>query len=119
MRRIFLFSAMAFAPLAVAGPAAPLAKPAKLGQCVACHGEDGRSRVAGTPHLAGQDETYLVNALGAYRNGKRQAQPMNSLANTLQPRDIAALAKWYAAQGSASAARGKTPGAAKAQGASR
>lgn len=89
---------MAFAPLAAAGPASPVAKPAKLGQCVACHGEDGRSRVRGTPHLAGQDETYLINALNAYRDGKRQAQPMNSLANTLQPRDIAALAKWYSSR---------------------
>lgn len=73
-------------------------KPAKLGQCVACHGENGRSRIAGTPHLAGQDETYLVNAISAYRSGSRRAQPMNSLANTLQPRDIAALARWYSRQ---------------------
>lgn len=71
-------------------------KPAKLGQCVACHGEDGRSRIPGTPHLAGQDETYLVAAIAAYRNGNRRAVPMNSIANTLQPRDVAALARWYA-----------------------
>ena len=107
---------MVFAPLAQAGPAAPPAKPAKLGQCVACHGEDGRSRVRGTPHLAGQDETYLINALNAYRSGKRQAQPMNSLANTLQPRDIAALARWFAAQGRASGAGGRMPEAPAAQG---
>jgi cytochrome c553 len=79
---------------AQAGPV----RPAKLGQCVACHGENGRSRVPGTPHLAGQDERYLIAALQAYRNGSRTAAPMNSLANTLQPRDIAALAHWYAAQ---------------------
>jgi cytochrome c553 len=71
-------------------------RPAKLGQCVACHGEDGRSRIPGTPHLGGQDQAYLVTALNAYRRGDRQAQPMNSLANTLQPADIAALARWYA-----------------------
>lgn len=115
MRRIFLLSAIAFAPLAAAGPATSPAKPAKLGQCVACHGEDGRSRVPGTPHLAGQDEAYLVNALNAYRSGKRQAQPMNSLANTLQPRDIAALARWFAAQGRAGGARGRMPEAPSRQ----
>lgn len=76
--------------------AAAPSRPAKLGQCVACHGEDGRSRVAGTPHLGGQDEAYLAKALGAYRSGERKSQPMNSLANTLQPADIAALARWYA-----------------------
>jgi cytochrome c553 len=94
--RIPLCFLIALAP-ALAQAAAP-ARPAKLGQCVACHGESGRSRVPGTPHLAGQDETYLRSALLAYRNGSRQAMPMNSLANTLQPRDIAALAHWYARQ---------------------
>ena len=74
------------------------AKPAKLGQCVACHGENGRSRIPGTPRLAGQDETYLVAAMAAYRSGTRRAVPMNSIANTLQPRDVAALARWYAWQ---------------------
>lgn len=82
---------------AIAQAQAP-AKPAKLGQCVACHGADGRSRVKGTPHLAGQDETYLVAAMAAYRSGARRAAPMNSIANTLQPRDIAGLAAWYARQ---------------------
>ena len=81
------------------------AKPAKLGQCVACHGSDGRSRIAGTPHLAGQDETYLASALAAYRSGARRAAIMNSIANTLQPRDIAALARWYARQPAGGPAR--------------
>ena len=73
-------------------------KPAKLGLCVACHGEAGISRVAGTPHLAGQDEAYLRKALNDYRIGARKVAPMSSIANQLQPKDIAAFAKWYAAQ---------------------
>jgi len=89
-----LFLLLALLP-SLAQSAAPV-RPAKLGQCVACHGEGGRSRIPGTPHLAGQDETYLIAALQAYRQGARRAAPMNSLANTLQPRDIAALARWYA-----------------------
>ncbi|KFN42496.1 c-type cytochrome [Arenimonas oryziterrae] len=96
MHRFLVAAALLILPTAALA-AAP-ARPAKLGQCVACHGEDGRSRIAGTPHLAGQDETYLVNALTAYRQGRRQAVPMNTIANTLQPRDIAALARWYAQQ---------------------
>lgn len=92
---------IAAAVLAVMVPmvsAAPAPRPAKLGQCVACHGETGRSSVAGTPHLGGQNEVYLVSALNAYRRGTRTAVPMNSLANTLQPADIAALARWYSQQ---------------------
>ena len=90
--------AFALASPALAGPAhaAPVARPAKLGLCASCHGEDGRSRVPGTPHLAGQDEAYLRSALSAYRSGGRKSAPMNAIAGTLQPRDIAALARWYA-----------------------
>jgi cytochrome c553 len=98
-----LLAAPLFAPASVAhaappASAAPAARPAKLGQCVACHGERGHARLPGTPHLAGQDALYLANALRAYRTGDRRAVPMNAIANTLQPRDIEALARWYAAQ---------------------
>ena len=90
---LVLMAGLAAAP-AIAAPA----KPAKLGLCSACHGVDGTSRTPGTPHLGGQDRTYLERALSDYRSGKRQHVPMTSLANTLQPRDIQALAAWYAAQ---------------------
>lgn len=73
-------------------------KPAKLGLCAACHGETGISRLSGTPHLAGQDEAYLRKALNDYRSGARKVAPMSSIANQLQPKDITAFAKWYAAQ---------------------
>lgn len=85
--------------LIIASPViAQAGKPAKLGLCAACHGENGISRVGGTPHLAGQDEAYLRKALNDYRSGARKIAPMSSIANQLQPKDIAALAKWYAAQ---------------------
>jgi cytochrome c553 len=77
---------------------AQAARPAKLGLCVACHGEQGISRVSGVPSLAGQDEAYLKKALGDYRSGVRNVAPMTSFANTLQPRDIDALAHWYSSQ---------------------
>lgn len=94
-----LFAALALASVALASAAsaaAPPARPAKVGLCASCHGEDGRSRIPGTPHLAGQDETYLRLALNAYRSGARRAPTMNAVAGTLQPRDVAALARWYA-----------------------
>ena len=62
------------------------ARPAKLGLCAACHGENGISRVAGTPHLAGQDETYLRKALHDYRSGARKVAPMSSIANQFSPK---------------------------------
>jgi len=90
--------AVLLAALVLASPAAlaaPAARPPKLGLCAACHGDDGRSRSPGTPHLAGQDETYLRTALAAYRSGARKSAPMNAVAGSLQPRDIEALARWY------------------------
>ena len=83
-------------PAFAAATPAPPTKPAKLGLCAACHGEDGRSRAAGTPHLAGQDEAYLRKSLGDFRSGARKAPSMNAIAGTLQARDIQALARWYA-----------------------
>ena len=84
-------------PARAAAPApAPVPKPAQLGLCAACHGEDGRSRAAGTPSLAAQDEAYLRKALTDFRTGARKASPMNAIAGTLQAKDIQALARWYA-----------------------
>lgn len=89
----------AAAPSAAApGHAAQPERPRQLGLCVACHGEDGRSRAAGTPHIGGQDEAYLRSSLLAYRDGSRRAVAMNGISNALQPADIDALARWYAAQ---------------------
>ncbi|GAB3730891.1 hypothetical protein GCM10028794_06680 [Silanimonas algicola] len=79
-------------------PAAVSEQPAQLGLCVACHGVNGTARQPGTPHLGGQDEAYLVLALNAYRDGSRKAVAMNAISNALQPDDIEALARWYAAQ---------------------
>ncbi len=84
-------------PAAAPAPAAP-EKPAQLGLCVACHGENGTARQPGAPHLGGQDEAYLALALNAYRDGSRKAAAMNAISNALQPDDIEALARWYASQ---------------------
>lgn len=86
-----------FLVLAFGGPV-HANKPAKLGLCAACHGENGISRITGTPHLAGQDEAYLKKSLNDYRSGARKVAPMSSIANQLQPKDIAEFAKWYASQ---------------------
>lgn len=72
--------------------------PAKLGLCVACHGEDGRSRTPSAPHIGGQNEAYLIWALTQYREGRREGDIMSSVAGTLNAADVEALAAWYARQ---------------------
>lgn len=85
--------------------------PRQIGLCMACHGRDGMASAIGTPHLAGQDATYLASALRAYRDGSRRSNPMNGIANALVDSDIDALAAWYAAQPHGGAAAAPAPAA--------
>jgi cytochrome c553 len=94
MIRLISALALAFSPLLLAAAPAP----AKSGQCVACHGVDGQSRLAANPSVRCQHVAYLVSALNASRSGTRKYPVMNSIANTLQPKDIKSLAAWYANQ---------------------
>lgn len=69
-------------------------------QCASCHGADGRSAVMEQyPKIGGQNLGYLVNALKAYRDGRRQgtyAAMMAAVAKPLSDRDIADLAAYVA-----------------------
>jgi cytochrome c553 len=81
------------------------AKPARLGLCAACHGENGIATASGIPNLAAQNRDYLVAALRQYRSGERAAQAMRAVSGSLSDADIDALAAWYAAQPGTGAAR--------------
>ena len=65
-------------------------------QCATCHGADGRSTVVPQyPKIGGQSAAYLVNALKAYRDGRRQgtyASLMAAVAKPLSDEQIADLA---------------------------
>lgn len=87
---------------AVARAEAP-AKPARLGLCAACHGENGIATAPGVPNLAAQNREYLVAALRQYRSGERPAQAMRAVSGSLSNTDIDALAAWYAAQAAGAA----------------
>lgn len=67
--------------------------------CFACHNADGISKIPGTPHLAGQERSYLESALRAYRDGQTRQNPtMNAMAKPLSDRDIANIAAYYSLQ---------------------
>ena len=63
--------------------------------CFACHGDNGVSKIAGTPHLAGQDRAYLIKALQAYRNGQRQDPTMVAMAKPLSDADMVNIATYF------------------------
>jgi len=71
---------------------------AKSTACATCHGVNGKSSTPIYPHLAGQQEIYLVKAIKDYRDGKRKNQIMNFMAAQLSDGDIADLAAFFANQ---------------------
>lgn len=97
MRLLALAALAAFFYCAAAAAQTP-SKPARLGLCAACHGENGMARQKATPHLAGQDVDYLKVALAAYRSGARDVPVMRAAVGALTPAELDELAAWYAAQ---------------------
>jgi len=75
--------------------------------CSKCHGEDGNSKIAGTPSLAGQQPQYLVIAIQEYLKKERKAAPMHALLPGMTRLDMESLALYFASQ--APAARSAPP----------
>lgn len=83
--------------LAIAGGDAA-AGAQKAATCAACHGIDGNSVNPQWPSLAGQNETYIVNTLNAFKNGTRTDLIMGAQAAALTDQDIADLAAYFASK---------------------
>ncbi len=69
---------------------------AKAAACVGCHGPGGVSANLPGPTLAGQHESYLVNALKRYMNGERKDAMMTAGAQGLSDDDAVNLAAYFA-----------------------
>jgi cytochrome c553 len=94
--------ARAGAPLGDPKAGAPLAS-----VCGGCHGAQGTSTDTATPTLASQDETYLVEAIKAYRTSRKR-ENMRLYITGLDERDIRNIAAFYATQPARAAETGKT-----------
>jgi cytochrome c553 len=70
----------------------------KATTCAACHGENGVSQMTNWPTLAGQHESYLVQALSQYQKGERTDPVMAGQVINLSAQDIEDLAAYFAAQ---------------------
>jgi cytochrome c553 len=66
--------------------------------CSKCHGEDGNSKTAAIPTLAGQQPHYLVVAINEYLSKERKAAPMHALLPGLGKLDKESLALYFASQ---------------------
>ena len=68
----------------------------RIRQCGACHGEDGNSRTAYIPSLAGQPEFFVMNQLFLMREGVRRIDAMTPLVKDLKDDELDGLARHFA-----------------------
>ena len=77
---------------------APLTSTEWIQRCERCHGLDGNSTDPRFPMLAGQDKTYLRNALQAYTTGSNGSTTMHAMADPLKVSDVESIVNHYASQ---------------------
>jgi cytochrome c553 len=82
--------------IAPARPGNAAAGKSKTEACAGCHGNAGVSLGLPGPTLAGQSEAYLVEALTAYKTGKRNNELMKAMVASMGDGDIANVAAYYA-----------------------
>lgn len=94
--------ALALTPLALAQAPAGDAQAGKkkISMCAGCHGIPGYRTaypaVYHVPLIGGQQASYLVRALQAYRSGERSHPSMRGIATGLGDQDMADIAAYYA-----------------------
>jgi cytochrome c553 len=78
-------------------------------ECRGCHGVDGKGIAPAIPHLAGQHERYLVEALREYREGKRTHAALRAIATHVDEAGTRNIAAFYASLPPVGAAPGAQP----------
>jgi cytochrome c553 len=100
-----LYGVLAFTFLAACerepGPSEPVidvaaGKVIAEADCSGCHGMDGRGETAEIPNLAAQPAEYLVEAMHAYREGRRHHAALQEMTAEMSEADIANIAAYYA-----------------------
>jgi cytochrome c553 len=66
-------------------------------KCDRCHDSDTNPSVA-VPTMNGQDKDYLIMALRAYRDGKRESSIMHNMSFSYSNAIIDSISSWYASQ---------------------
>jgi cytochrome c553 len=83
--------------LAQATPALPANAAYLASNCANCHGTTGIAKGA-MPSLAGQQKSYLVEQMKAFRDGKRPATIMHQLSKGYTDAQIEAIADHFSRQ---------------------
>ncbi len=85
-------------PVPPSEPAADLVAGKSLAEtnCMGCHDLDGRGAAPGIPHLAAQEEAYLLDSLQAYREGTRFHAALQDMTAHMSGAEIRDVAAYYA-----------------------
>jgi len=67
-------------------------------ECSACHGMDGRGTTPEIPNLTAQPVPYLIEAMHAYRDGRRLHAALQDMTTGMSEADIGNIAAYYAHQ---------------------
>jgi len=68
-------------------------------KCDRCHGEAAAQAATPAPRIRGQDKDYLVMALRAYRDDRRESSTMHKMSMPFNEAAIDGIAAYYAGQG--------------------
>jgi cytochrome c553 len=63
--------------------------------CAGCHGLDGRGETGDIPNLAAQPANYLVEALHAYKDGRRHHAALQDMAAGMSEAEIRNIAAYF------------------------
>jgi sulfide dehydrogenase cytochrome subunit len=86
-------------PAFAAANLSPAGVSAMAANCAICHGPMGGPAAGSTlARLAGRPADSIVDALKAFKDGKREATVMHQIARGFSDAEIAALAAYFAAQ---------------------
>lgn len=91
MRRLLVGVALGYALVTPAAAQTPNVKE-RLPVCLACHGANGQSQVAGVPSLGAQQAFYVTVQLLMFRERMRVVAPMNDMAKGLSDDDLRSFA---------------------------
>ena len=87
---------IALAATALLSAANAAEKPARLGLCASCHGENGHATAPTMPNLAGQNLDYLRSAVRQYQSGARDVPAMRAALGMIDAAELERVLAWYA-----------------------
>lgn len=93
LRSLALLSVLS---LSVAAEAQEQKRRDHIVQCFACHGDDGIAKDKDVPHLAGQQEAYLLKQMRDFKSNRRPHKEMRVMSREMSDEEMREIAAYFA-----------------------